>query len=130
MECTCERCVRMCQRPCWPSPQEVREYMARGLGPRLMKDFWIRMGGDLYLICPAVPGYEGKNAPESNSFDGPCIFLHDGLCEIHSMKPYEGRLADCSKQQPTLHKDTAMLWDTPEGRTIVQKWAEKFLKED
>ena len=127
-ECTCKHCIAMCERPCWPTPTEALTLMEKGFGARLMKDWWVRDTSDLYVICPAVPGYEGKLAPDSRwNFTKPCVFLKEERCEIHTLKPYEGRVADCSKRQPSLHMDTAMLWDNPEGMAVVKEWTERFL---
>lgn len=129
MDCTCKTCVAMCQRPCWPSPSEVLVLMAKGYGSRLMLDWWVSEG-DIFIICPACVDREGKQAPEFVRDFRPCTFLKDERCEIHDMKPWEGRVADCSKDCKGFHKEAAMFWNTPEGVTVVREWTDKFLKGD
>jgi len=59
----CERGMKFCQRPCWPTPDEARRLIDAGYGDRLMMDFWA--GSDPHMIlCPANPGYESKECED------------------------------------------------------------------
>lgn len=121
-ECSCRKCQEMCQRPCWPSPEEADQMLDDGLGPKMMLDWWAAEE-DIYLICPAEPGREKDRA--SSYPRGGCVLQNpNGLCSIHNSgyKPLEGRTAMCSEKHPNLHRDVAALWDNDEGREVVEKW--------
>jgi len=63
----CEKGIKYCKRPCWPTPQEVRNLMNAGYGDRLMLDMWGRTvsgGGHIFIIAPATPGCEGTYSPD------------------------------------------------------------------
>lgn len=132
-ECHCQQCQLMCQTPCWPTPEEVEVLIQKGYGPQLMIEYRIEnvddKSSDIYVICPAIKGYEGKAAPYI--FNEWCTFFEDSLCTLHDkkLKPFEGREADCKAHQPTLRKDVLALWNTPKGKEVVESWKEKFLKE-
>ena len=57
---------------------------------KLMVDFWVDEGDgeDTYVLSPAVKdGIPGKEFPYHPH--GVCVFLKEGLCEIHPVKPAE-----------------------------------------
>jgi len=63
----CTKGVAFCKRPCWPTPQEVKNLMDSGYGDRLMLDMWGRSkedGGHIFIIAPATPGKESTFAPD------------------------------------------------------------------
>ena len=97
--------------------------MDEGFGDKLMLDYWVAED-NIYLLCPAIKGCEGKDAPVFPK--GECTFLNaQGLCDLHDkkLKPIEGRLANC--KDPTggqLHKAVADLWNTAEGRAAIDRW--------
>lgn len=39
-ECSCDSCKAMCERPCWPSPEDAERLIDAGYGDKLMLDFW------------------------------------------------------------------------------------------
>lgn len=134
VECSCETCKAMCQRPCWPSPDEAQKLIDVGYGPRLMNDYWVGGGPDgdnIELLCPALKGYEGKSTPYSPR--GKCTFQDEaGLCKLHDLglKPIEGRLASCKHEDGEghrIHEDTAMTWNNPEAQQKVKDWRATFL---
>jgi hypothetical protein len=89
MNCSCDICVNACKTsPCLPTPDEARALKRAGYGDRLSRYRYVA-GGPVIAKGPAIVGKEGGSALLSDS--GPCTFLQDGLCEIHHMKPYEGR---------------------------------------
>ncbi len=133
--CTCPKCIKLCRHcPGWPTPEEAAKLLDLGLAPRLMRDWWVRMEGDIDIICPASLGNEGDSAPDIDFIDmlcgttkGQCTFLtENGLCEIHSSgaKPDECRTASGCQEQDTdgEHKRVADLWDTDLGRAVVARW--------
>lgn len=122
--CTCDECKQMCQRPCWPTPEEAQKLIDAGYGDRLMNDYWARTKGDIQILSPASKGYEGRMTPFWPG--GGCTFQdEDGLCELHDLglKPMEGRKALCKDRTPKkLHEKMAKMWDNPEAQELVDKW--------
>lgn len=125
-ECQCQICKDMCKRPCWPTPEEAEKLINAGHIKKLMLDYYFS-DNDIELLCPALIGYEGKEAPFFPV--GKCIFQDiSGLCELHdlNLKPTEGRKSICSRKDikihQQLHKDIAMLWDSEIGKNIIKKW--------
>lgn len=94
-ECQCHTCQSACTtRPGWFLPGEI-EKVARFLeispqdlfdkylvADNTFDDFWILAPAQLH----AEPGHEAPFEPR-----GTCIFLKNGKCEIHEVKPYECR---------------------------------------
>lgn len=121
-ECACDICKKMCDRPCWPSPEEARKLIEMGYSERLMLDYWASEK-NIELICPAILTFEGQQAPFIPI--GGCTFKDkEGLCMLHDkgLKPIEGRLPDHNSKIPNLHHEVARLWDNDEGRKLVKEW--------
>ena len=129
--CSCEICKDMClNRACWPTPVEAQKLIDAGFGDRLMLDWWVRAGGNIYLLCPAQDGCEGGKALSDPR--GRCALLtSDLLCPLHEagLKPSEGRLA-MHNTKVDLHALVAATWDTDEGRKIAREWIKKRLTEE
>lgn len=130
-KCSCDRCKAMCKRPCWPTPKEAKKLIDRGYAKRLMMDYWASEP-NIYIICPALKGYEGMETPWWPSGERGCTFQDSkGLCEIHGkhLKPIEGRIAHHNEigrgHGFNLHQTVAKLWDSKEGRDIVWLWKQK-----
>lgn len=130
--CNCQDCQNMCAtRPCWGTPADVKAIIEAGFGASLMKDYWVGNFrndpddyGDVIIISPAIVGHEGEPAPYWPS--GACTFFKDGLCQIHDIKPAEGKAALCKGRTPeNIHEDIARSWDTPEGRAVVELFYEQ-----
>jgi hypothetical protein len=135
-ECACDECKKMCDRPCWGTPEEIRTAIDI-IGPQhFMYDYWAGKfpDGENYnppIICPALVGYEGGRAPFIP--DGKCCLQYKdtGLCAIHQWKPFEGRVGDHNeipKECGWLHAAVGRLWDTPEGRAVVAYWKTRMGK--
>lgn len=134
-ECKCQECVGYClKRPCWPKPEEAEALINKGYAERLMLDYWVgdaSDGSDIEIVSPAIVGYEGLPAPFWPQ--GMCTFLSaDNLCELHSLglKPFEGRVAICNKESPTLHEDSAYAWNNNKGRMVVLAWRKACCPDD
>lgn len=121
--CSCDICKSMCERPCWPTPEEAFALIEAGLGPRLMQDEWVPAP---QLLCPALIGHEGGYAPFIPY--GKCTFqTADGLCELHNLglKPFEGRMAHHDHTvNKGLHPSVAETWANEEGRAVLDLWHE------
>jgi hypothetical protein len=120
--------VAICKhRPCWGTPQEIAVLIEKGFGDRMMLDWWAgdeTDHNDIYIICPAVSGYEGQRSPFFPT--GVCSLLENDLCMVHDWKPTEGRENFGCKDTPQsqTHKEVAMTWNTDEGREVVRVWEE------
>lgn len=129
MECSCDRCQAACiVKPGWMKPGEA-EKIAEFLGISLEELFKTKLAIDWYdwdswgeydpdgsahtfVLSPASttiePGKEWQGSPR-----GQCVFLVDGRCSIHPVKPHE-----CAKWDHTmpadegdeLHKSVAVSW--------------------
>jgi hypothetical protein len=100
----------------------------------MMRDYWVGKGGwvgddyvdgDIYIICPAERGYEGRGAAFWPGTKG-CVLQVGGLCLVHDSgyKPLEGRMAshDTVNGDRSLHESIAKMWDSEEGREVVGLW--------
>jgi hypothetical protein len=144
--CSCADCQTMCNNPCLPTPQEVYGLLEEGYGGRLMIKPSYYFGEDVYVICPAYNKYEGQTlryhrAPRIELEWNHCTFLtSDHLCEIHHIKPCEGRITcGCysyawGQNEIILSNITyevaimdvnhlfEYLWACPEGQRIVEHY--------
>ena len=125
--CACEECMEMCNRPCWPLPEEADRLIDLGYAGKMMLDYWVgdgENGGDIDIISPASPGYAGRLAPFWPTKG--CVMQNGlGLCKLHDIgKPYEGRMAHHDKDSGSTHHDVAMTWNTEYGRQVVERWKE------
>jgi hypothetical protein len=128
--CACVVCQAMCERkPCWPTPREVVRLIRAGHGGKLMLDRW-EDDDELpftQIVCPAEIASEGRIALHAG---GVCTFFVDRRCQIHSLKPIEGRLASCVPKYKgfRLHLEVAKSWNTASGRRVVNFWSERFCR--
>lgn len=112
-ECSCERCRSACMKvPCIGTPWDML---------RIMESSEENMG-KVSLTINAAP-WEGELtdspvimvAPKTNE-DGSCVFLEDGMCSIHGIKPIEGRY---SYHEPTGKEKGLDIVDMIQNSTIV-----------
>lgn len=128
-ECSCETCIQMCYRPCWGTPDEIQKIIDEGFGNKLMLDYWMDWNnGDIFLLCGAMVGYEGKTAPYWPK--GRCAFLtKNNECEVHTIKPFEGRVGSCNSEIKDEWKEIrhkiALEWNSEYGKEIIEKWKNK-----
>ena len=130
-ECHCKICRSLCDRPCWPTPKEAEAIINAQLGARLMRDYYCNKEKDVFVLCPAIPGYEGKHARFFPT--GGCTFQKkNGMCILHDMnlKPLEGRLCGCRKIDVPVHKLIADMWRTRKAVRLVDRWTNDYMKGD
>jgi len=125
-ECQCEKCIDMCRHiTCWGTPSELNKIIDAGFGNKLMIDWWIASPEDIYVLCPANIGFELKQAPYHR--DGLCsFFTKDNKCEIHNIKPVEGKTTTHDFYDSKLRDKISKLWNTPEGKSLIEEWKSKF----
>ncbi len=120
-ECSCEKCRKMCNRPCWLLPDEA-ERIEKAIGQGvLMGDYWVRSGGDVQLKSAPLIGCKGESAPFWPT--GGCALLKGGKCTIHANKPYEGRAA-IHAGKAGLHEAIARAWFIHNGGD-ARSWRRK-----
>lgn len=126
IECACEVCRKFCEfRPCWGTPEEIKRLIEAGFGSRLMLDWFsdeTPAGRDILILTPAITGAEGQPAPFSPL--GNCTFLKNKLCEIHHLKPIEGRAASHLMRNELIktHVILAKCWETAEAQALIKYW--------
>lgn len=103
--------------------------MEAGHGKKLMLDYW-EADEDLpytEILVPAVVGYETGFAEYYGGI-GVCTFFVGGRCQIHALKPIEGRLANHAGQDNgnDLHLAVARTWDSDAGRAAVARFKKEF----
>lgn len=89
-QCSCKDCQAMCHWiPCLPTPKEAKKLQQAGFASSLTEVFRERGPDSIRIIAP-------KTKSGGNGW-GTCVFLKNGLCELHSLglKPLEGRTASC-----------------------------------
>jgi Fe-S-cluster containining protein len=135
IECSCDRCQAACTvKPGWFKPGEIapvakflnlteQELFDRYLGV----DWWEAgyCGGravenDIFLLAPAItsmsPGSEYPGDPH-----GTCVFLKDGRCEIHEVKPYECKKYFHGSKHEEINftrSEIVRLWETEQAKII------------
>ena len=121
--CDCNVCRAMCHRTfCWPTPQEANHLLDAGHLPQLDLDYHQNYDHKTQRFLPVVWAVRPK-LRGTEIFPQGCIFQKEGLCELHGKhKPLEGRLAHHSGTPTSLRSQMAKLWDTPEGRQVVEKF--------
>ena len=124
-ECSCGKCVDMCKsRVCWGTPKDIQTLIESfpEAKNKLMIDWWVGDDNDIEIISPAFIGHEMGMAPSWPV--GRCAFLtNDNKCEIHALKPTEGKTASCKGGESSypVHKAIAMTWDSDDGRALVKE---------
>jgi hypothetical protein len=125
-DCACGKCMGMCSRPCWPTPEEANKLIDNGYADKLMLDWWTDGDGDIFIICPANPGYGGQRASDycfgvSDLHSG-CMMNENG-CTLKpkSLQPLEGRKA-YHDHEGGLHQSVAALWNSDAGRKVVKRY--------
>ena len=104
IECSCRDCCSACyHKPGWFLPEEIKP-AADFLGITeeaffhryLSVDYFVE-GEPLYVLSPAT---ENSQPGEMFPFnpEGSCIFLKNGKCGIHAVKPFECKLYDHRKK--------------------------------
>ena len=138
----CEKGISMCfNRPCWGTVEDFEKIIDEGHSDKLMLDYWIGRGDredieghpffgnpfkeDVFILCGAIKGFEGKKAPFSLFKKGGCTFLtEENKCSIHHIKPIEGKYA-CCKSEDNKGRDLRLslvrMWDTEKGKELIKR---------
>lgn len=128
--CTCEKCIDMCnRRPCWGTPSDIERIIESGFIDHLMREYWATKNGNLYMIVPAIVGFELRTSPYWLRVKNRCSLLDsNNRCKINHIKPIEGRKAICldntkyNIQIDRLHMNIYRTWDTKFGSKVLKIW--------
>lgn len=97
----CEKGMKFCQRPCWPTPEEAKRLIDAGYGDRLMVDFWAGSNPHM-ILCPANPGYESK------------------LCEDYSMTEIVNEIGEGGESLETIEKLLKLMFGSITGSDVLK----------
>lgn len=115
-ECSCEKCKSACAyKPGWFLPEELAplaeffNLSEKEVFDKYLAVDWFEGDEDIFLISPAILGSEGGMFPGNPT--GTCVFYSKGLCEIHSVKPYECKAFMHGTEKGVLsHKEVGEAW--------------------
>ena len=116
----CKKCGKCCiSYPCALHPDDLPKiawYLNLTIEETnkkyLIWDYWIGDNGNEYYLCPKRKGDNGITiASWSWAFSSePCIFLdNNNLCEIHEVKPLNGKLEFCEIDNCSYTKEHARI---------------------
>ena len=139
MDCTCDRCQAFCRnKPGWFLPGQI-ETVARSLHltvaalfrQYLRIDMALVREGErttaIYVLAPAIRGTK-PGAITDPTAHGDCIWLTDGRCAIHAVKPAECGAIDhtTSPQDINLTRATILKQWMPYKRLIQDLYGKKL----
>jgi len=126
IECSCRDCASACyKKPGWFLPQEIKP-VADFLGITEQQFFHRYLSVDyfglpnefLFVLSPATENSTpGEVFPLEPS--GMCVFLKNGKCGIHAVKPFECRLYDHRKKILTKEESDK---STEEHLAVAEAW--------
>jgi len=128
--CDCAQCRRCCDRPGWMTVEDAQAAIRAGYANRLMLDhcFDIDACESVFILCPALKGYEKRLAPFVPSSEAGCTFrTAAGACEIHGQPsmPLECAFThhgENSGKGGQCHRDIVAQWKTDEAETLIRNW--------
>lgn len=134
-ECACPECTEACSRmPGWFAPGEV-EKVAEFLDvtvdelfeKKLSVDWWETGSFPIYVLSPGIDAKYGRLVGRLKRQDpnGSCVFLKEGRCEIHPVKPLECRASQHQSQSVYVHQHVSTLWDNEKSQQQIDRLLEK-----
>ena len=99
--CSCESCIEKCSSsPGWFKPGEAEKVAElKGISFQELFDKFLivdiagKHRDNTRVLSPGVVGKAtGRDHTPGNWISGQCVFLKEGQCSIHEVKPYECRL--------------------------------------
>ena len=124
-DCSCDICKSACEhKPGWFMPGEV-EKVAEHLGIPLQELFDTKLGVDwwaaddnIFVLAPATTSMNtGEEYPANPK--GQCIFYENGLCSIHTVKPFECReFIHGDNGASERHKAVAKAWEDNQAQVV------------
>lgn len=133
--CECEGCQGACEsKPGWFSPEQIQP-LADHLGLSVKETFdqylavdWLDKGAetdwkDVFNLAPANHRSPAGGMYHANP-KGVCVFLKEGKCSIHAVKPRECAEAlhsDSHKLASGRHQQIGREWNKPEFQKLVEE---------
>lgn len=110
--CKCKLCKQQCRTcPCLGTPEDIEHLIDAGFADRLAWTDWCvgMMMGVIHVPIVMV---------QAQQTDTGCIFLHDGLCELHDkgLKPTEGKLSHHTTKLETFTVRKSIAWN------VAKEW--------
>lgn len=131
-KCDCDTCKGACSyKPGWLKFGDEKR-IAKKMGitvkelfeKHLLVDWWQdEKDKDYFGLSPAVTRLSAGQMFDYNP-KGKCVFFENGLCNIHSVAPFECKSyihTQKSEQSMITHKECAMSWDTPEAKKLIKE---------
>ena len=121
--CSCEICVKYCQRPGWWTVNEATKAIEAGFAYRMMLELSPEF--NFGVLSPAFKGNEANFALQLFSKQG-CTFLNNDLCELyaHGLMPLE--CSYCHHKRKGMgdqcHLDIEKDWNTITGKKLIVRW--------
>lgn len=127
--CVCNVCKNMCKTaPCLGTPDDMLRIINNGHIAKVAPSIYMtavfleKLGGPIQLA-----------APRTNE-DGSCMFhTKDGLCEIHGIKPTEGKLVAHSTTgnfRTSANYLVSQTWLNPKNESKIEKIFKAITKYD
>ena len=122
-ECACHKCISACEHnPGWFAPGEPEKAAAylnqtmEEFSKNLITDYWgcEKTGKVLYVTAPRKVGVDADRSVASWEYPfvkAPCVFLKNGRCSIHAVKPRECRDAMICKKTFGSREAIAREWE-------------------
>jgi hypothetical protein len=112
--------------PCIGTINDIRTLIDNEYADKLTLNFfksWEYTEWDVYFPSPAMRGFECKLAPFIRWKPMECVFYNNG-CEIHDIKPTEGKLVDHTELTEDLYEIIVSTWNCSEGIDLTEEWKE------
>jgi Fe-S-cluster containining protein len=118
-ECSCDKCQTACSnKPGWFLPGEAERaaaYMEMSLEDFFRANLgvdWYEGDKPVFVLSPAITTMEpGETFPSDPM--GRCVFLQEGRCTIHPVKPFECRMfmhGQSREETQARHDKVAAAW--------------------
>jgi hypothetical protein len=111
-ECSCELCQSCCvSSPCFGTPSDIMNLVNKGYKDKLFPTIWVN---------PFNKNVHQTIAPKARA-DGSCIFFNNGLCDIHSLKPVEGKIINHKfsfQQTAAARLATLQTWENHDAQSF------------
>jgi len=129
-KCSCDTCKGACgYKPGWLKfgdekiiSEKMNISVKQLFDKYLLVDWWAdNKGKDYFGLSPSVTRLTPGKMFDYNP-TGKCIFYKDGLCDIHSVSPFEcQKYIHTHTQSDSLitHEECAKTWDIPEAKKLI-----------
>lgn len=114
-ECQCDYCKERCKKsPCIGTPEDILRLIEAGYKGKLtitLNFAGFSAGIADNAVIMVIPKYEENG----------CVFLKDGKCEVHSIKPTEGKYTYHKRPET---EDMPLLIDADPSINVFRSWCD------